>query len=95
LLELIRRTPNGREVHRYCRGLLDLPPGKLPSVTRAWAFLIAGNICRYGLHPGITRTWSTDCKSSRRLLALPTWIPTFRTSPFHFARISLRWEDHW
>jgi hypothetical protein len=21
--------------------------------------------------------------------------PSFRTSPFHFARISIRWEGHW
>ncbi len=74
LLALIRLTPNGREQYRHCREMLDSPPGRHPSVTRAWAFLIAGNTCRFGLHPGITRTWNTDGKSTKRLLALPSWI---------------------
>lgn len=74
LLDLIERTPNGREQHRYCRALLDEPPSRHPSVQRAWALLVCGNIGRFGLHPAVTRSWSTDGKSSRRMLALPQWI---------------------
>jgi DNA adenine methylase len=82
LAELIANTPNGRQQYLECRRILDDPPEKHSPLRRAWAFLICGNICYHGVHPSITRSWSTSCasydKSTGRLLALPKWIKDWR-----------------
>ena len=94
LLALLHNTPNGQKQYQECRRILDAPPRKHSRVRRAWAFLVCGNTCVGGVHPAITRSWSTACdttdRGTRSLLTLPQRIEEWRT---RFLRVRLENAD--
>lgn len=94
LQRLVQNTPNGRRQFELCCRILRDPPQKHSLVRRAWAFVVAGNICRSGFHPAIMKSWSSDCNTTdvaaRKLQTLPHRLEEWRE---RFRRVRIEHAD--
>ncbi len=82
LVRLLDNTPDGRSQYMECHRIMTRSSEPVPSVRKAWAYLVCATTGYHGPHPVKTRSWSmyrrAKHSTTHRLIALPETIQAWK-----------------